>query len=234
MRTLSTLCSLLFGALAALPLSAHAVEPLDAPDQVIVPEVKQPVLNTPRFPSSDIELGIVRGQYGIRYYGFSRTTGLRLAYHINEDFYFEAQVDQTDVSSKRLWRVSPTWNPNGPNDPVTNPKYSFQGVVPLKTVMLSTGYEGLIPGEIHLFNKYDFLTTGYVLGGVGRVNFNSRNETAFRLGSGFRVYLTNSIVFRTEAITDFYSIDRYSKKLNKIQRKGVFDGALSGGLSFIF
>ena len=234
MRTLSTLCSLLFGALAVLPLAAHAADPLDAPDQVIVPEVKQPVLQAPRFPSSDIELGFVLGEHAIRYYGFSRTTGLRLAYHINEDFYFELQMDHTDVSSKKLWVVSPSWKPKGPVNPVTNPKYSFQGDVPLKTLMLSTAYEGLFPGEIHVFDKYDFLTSGYVLGGLGRISFNGRDENAFRLGSGIRIYLTNSVVFRTEATTDFFTINKYGSKLNKMQRKGVYDGALNAGLSFLF
>jgi outer membrane beta-barrel protein len=225
MRTFNRFRSLLLGASLALPFLAQAADTASAPELAITPEVQSTAQHPPAYASRDFEVGVVYGGHAIQYYGFSTSIGLRLAYHINEDFYVEGQYDNSDISDKRFWVKAPAGS---------SKKYLSKNDVPLRSTMVVMGYEGLIPGEVHLFGHYDYLTTGYLFGGVGRINFNDNNEKAFRLGVGTKLYLTNSIVIRTEAYTDFFTIDKPSPKLKVVRRKGVQDGASSIGISYIF
>lgn len=230
MRTLSKLSFLLFGAAVALPSlvqAADTVEAITAPELAITPTIQLGDLHAPRFPSRNFEIGLVVGDHANKYYGFSRTKGIRAAYRITEDFYVEGQIDKSMISDKRLW----VKNPAGSG---SSAKYLFQGDVPEDAYMLTMGYEGLLPGELHVFRHYDFLTSGYAFGGIGKINFNGKSENAFRFGGGSRLFLTNSIVLRSEVTTDFFTFDKPSPKLKKIQRKGAQSGALSVGVSFIF
>jgi hypothetical protein len=206
MRTFNRFRSLLLGASLALPFLAQAADTASAPELAITPEVQSTAQHPPAYASRDFEVGVVYGGHAIQYYGFSTSIGLRLAYHINEDFYVEGQYDNSDISDKRFWVKAPAGS---------SKKYLSKNDVPLRSTMVVMGYEGLI-------------------GGVGRINFNDNNEKAFRLGVGTKLYLTNSIVIRTEAYTDFFTIDKPSPKLKVVRRKGVQDGASSIGISYIF
>jgi hypothetical protein len=92
--------------------------------------------------------------------------------------------------------------------------------------------------RIYLFGNYSFLTSGYVFGGMGTVNFNGRSEKALTTGGGTKLYLTNWLILNIEARTYLYTISRgntvgYYNPADTY-RKGVISGEALVGLSVVF
>jgi outer membrane beta-barrel protein len=235
MRMPTLFRSLLLGALIGLPWLASAAEEVDQSEQAVVPEVKRLDLRAPRFASNDFELGAVFGGYFMRYYYQSKIYGLRANYYINEDVYLHLAYDNTTISSNRLRLIAPG---------CVNPTGATCSYVPNSSERAWTattagiGLSGLLPGEVYVFGKYSFLTSGYVFGGLGKVNFDGKSEKAFTVGGGTRTYLTNWLVLNSEVRNYVYTIDKsrtvgyYNPK--STYRKGVVSGQASIGLSVIF
>lgn len=209
----------LIAALALLPTlsQAQASAPMTDPaaDLAVVPEVSRPPLREARYPSQDFEISLHRGQYLSRYYGVTRSNGLRIAYHLNEDFYVEASAGETTMSSKGL-RVREA-------DGTLS-----DGHAPLSYADLSVAYNGLLPGELFVFGKYKFLTSGYLSGGVGQTRFQGRDELTLLVGGGSRLYLSRNIVLRSDVRGHMYTITRGG------QRKSTQNGEATVSLGFIF
>ncbi|MCB1998772.1 MAG: outer membrane beta-barrel domain-containing protein, partial [Rhodoferax sp.] len=88
--------------LTALLLSTTALTSLaqtrPADEPPIVPEVERRELRLPRFPSRDFEVGAFVGTYATENFGASAVYGLRLGYHLTEDWFFEGTFGSTQVS----------------------------------------------------------------------------------------------------------------------------------------
>ena len=54
-----------------------------------MPEVDRRDITVPKFPSNDFEIGLFAGTYATQNFGTSAVGGLRLGYHITEDFFVE-------------------------------------------------------------------------------------------------------------------------------------------------
>jgi outer membrane beta-barrel protein len=216
MRIHTLLRPLLLGALSALPLLTLAAEPPAVPEQAVDPEVIRLDLRTPRYPSNDFEISAGYGIFGIRLYGASETTNYRLAYHLNEDFYIEAAVAETTMSSKRL------------NHPIPGDPGNTSNEEPLKSTLVSIGYKGLLPGEVYLFGNYGFLTEGYMFGGLGKTTFRGKDEKTVAFGAGSKLYLTNRIALKSEVRNTFLTVDY------KGRRKSTMSGEATVGLAFLF
>lgn len=83
----------LTAASVAAPALAQTTAPAPAPqapnEQVIVPEVQRRDVRIPRFPSKDFEVGALVGTYATQSFGASAVGGVRLGYHLSEDFFVE-------------------------------------------------------------------------------------------------------------------------------------------------
>ena len=92
-------------------LSALAADPVPAAktptEQVILPAVNRRDIKLPRFPSNDFEVGAFVGTYSTQNFGASTVGGLRLGYHITEDFFAEAVIAQTQVSDANYRLILP-------------------------------------------------------------------------------------------------------------------------------
>ena len=155
----ATATAVLLGALAALVLPqaafAQAAAPADmsteqkpANEQVIVPQVDRRDVKLPRFPSKDFEIGLFTGTYETQNFGASSVSGLRLGYHITEDFFAEAAYAQTKVSDETFRQILPG------------------GIFPtgkdtLKYYNLSAGYN-VLPGEVFLGSNRAKATAVYL------------------------------------------------------------------------
>jgi outer membrane beta-barrel protein len=123
--------------------------------------------------------------------------GLRLGYHVTEDFFVEGVVAQTKVSDASFRQVLPG------------------GVFPdeqetLSYYKLSVGYN-ILPGEVFLGGKHAKPFALYVVGGVGSTSFNQQRKATFNFGSGMRVYLTDRIALQIDARDHIFSLDLLGK-----------------------
>jgi outer membrane beta-barrel protein len=181
--------------------SAFAVDPTPqketVTEQVIVPGITRRDIKLPRFPSNDFSVGTFVGTYSTQNFGSSVVGGLRLGYHITEDFFAEGVVAQTQVSDANYRQILP-----GGVFATEQESLSYYN--------LSVGYN-VLPGEVFWGSKRAWPFSLYVIGGVGSTSFNQQRRATFNFGSGLRVYFTDSISLQLDARDHVYSLDLLGK-----------------------
>lgn len=202
--------ALLLALFAAAPALAQTTAPAPAPtsatqqpanEQVIVPEVQRRDVRIPRFPSKDFEVGALVGTYATQSFGASAVTGVRLGYHLSEDFFVEGVYALTKVSDKTFEEIFPGAGPLADTDK----KLSYYNV--------SAGYN-LFPGEIFLGSKYAKSSSIYVIGGVGSTKFANQRKQTFNVGFGFRVLFTDRWAMRVDVRDHIFSYDLLGVRQN--------------------
>lgn len=205
--------AVLLAALAIAPL-VGAQTPAPANEQVIVPEVDRREVKLPRFPSKDFEVGVFAGTYSTQNFGASLVGGLRLGYHLTEDFFVEGVYAQTKVSDESFRQVLPG------------------GVFPNRTETLSyynlsAGYN-LLPGEVFLGSKRAKATAVYLIGGIGSTKFNQQRNQTFNFGLGMRLLLADRWALQVDMRDHVFSLDLLGR------RDSTHNLELTGGLTFFF
>ena len=185
--------------LLATAASAFAADPpAKTTDQVVVPEVDRRDISLPRFPSNDFEIGTFVGTYATQNFGSSVVGGLRLGYHITEDFFVEGVYAQTKVSDSSFRQVLP-----GGVFPDEKEKLSYYN--------LSVGYN-VLPGEVFIGGKRAKPSAFYLIGGVGSTKFDQQRRPTYNLGAGLRVFLTDHVALQVDARDHIFSLDLLGKR----------------------
>ena len=187
-----TLTALLLSttALTALPVLAQT-RPADEPP--IVPEVERRELRLPRFPSRDFEVGAFVGTYATESFGASAVYGLRLGYHLTEDWFFEGTFGSTQVSDASFRQILP-----GGIFTSEKERLSYYSV--------SAGYN-LLPGEVFLGSRQARATAIYLVGGVGSTDFAGQKRQTFHVGFGWRILLGDRGALRVDLRDHIFSLD---------------------------
>jgi outer membrane beta-barrel protein len=206
--------ALLAAAAALTSTLAVAADPAATSEQVVVPQVDRRDIARPKLPSNDFEIGAFVGTYSTQNFGASAVEGLRLGYHVTEDFFAEAVYAQTKVSDATFRQVLP----GGifPTEKVTLSYYN-----------LSIGYN-VLPGEAFIGSKLARPTEFYLIGGVGSTKFDAQRRPTFNVGAGLRLFPTDRIAVQLDARDHIYSIDLLG------QRQSTQNLELTGGLTFFF
>lgn len=188
-------------ATTTVALTAVAADPAPAStpttEQVIVPGVTRRDIKLPRFPSNDFEVGAFVGTYSTQNFGASTVGGLRLGYHISEDFFAEGVIAQTKVSDANYRQILP-----GGVFATDQETLSYYN--------LSVGYN-VLPGEVFWGSKKAWPFSLYVIGGVGSTSFNQQRRATFNIGSGLRVFFTDNVSVQIDARDHIYSLDVLGK-----------------------
>lgn len=194
-----TLLRTLLLATATLACTAHAIaaDATESTEQVIVPGVTRRDVKVPRFPSNDFEVGAFVGTYSTQNFGASTVSGLRLGYHITEDFFAEGVYAQTQVSDANYRQILP-----GGVFASEAEKLSYYN--------LSVGYN-VLPGEVFTGTKHAWPFSLYVIGGVGSTSFNEQRRATFNFGSGMRVFFNDNISMQFDARDHIFSLDILGK-----------------------
>jgi outer membrane beta-barrel protein len=190
--------------------------PVVAPpvDQVVVPQVDRRDVKKPRIPSNDFALGAFVGTYATENFGSSLVTGLRLGYHITEDFFAEGVYGRTKVSDESFRQVLP-------GGIFVDRKET------LSYYNLSLGYN-VLPGEVFFGGKRAMASAVYVIGGVGSTSFNAQTRQTFNFGFGTRLFLSDRTSVQVDVRDHIFSIDLLGKR----QRTQNIE--MSAGLTFFF
>ena len=193
---------LLITAMLSAPALAQTAAPQQpANEQVIVPEVQRREVRLPKFPSKDFEVGLLAGTYATQSFGASAVGGVRLGYHLSEDFFVEGVYAQTKVSDKTFEEIFPGAGPLADTDK----KLSYYNV--------SAGYN-LFPGEIFLGSKTAKASSIYLIGGVGSTKFANQRKQTFNVGFGFRVLFSDRWAVRVDVRDHIFSYDLLGVRQN--------------------
>ena len=204
----------LAAAVAPLTAAAQASGQQPANEQVVVPQVERRELKLPRFPSNDIEVGLLAGVYSTQDFGAHAVVGLRLGYHITEDIFVEGVYGRTKASDESFRQVLP-----GGIFPTPT--------VPLSYYNLSAGYN-VLPGEVFIGSKRAKATAVYLIGGIGATKLNGQRHQTINFGTGLRLLLTDRIALQVDLRDHIFSMDLLGK------RKSMNNLEMTGGVTIFF
>jgi outer membrane beta-barrel protein len=186
-----------------------------APVQEPKPEVIEPALErrdvrVPKIDTEDFEVGVYGGVLSVEDFGSDPVYGLRLAYHLTEDFFFEGAYAQSTVSDTALRNIGAPRFPNEEED--------------LSYYHLSVGVN-LFPGEVFLGRKLAMTSAVYLVGGVGNTTFVEEDRLTYNFGFGVRVLPTDAIALQLGVRDYIFESDLLGE--NKTTHNIEFHGGLS-------
>jgi outer membrane beta-barrel protein len=184
-------------------------------EPVVVPQVERRDLKLPQFPSKDVEVGAFAGIYSTENFGSSAVYGLRLGYHITEDFFVQANLAQTKVSDEQYRALLPGGG------------IFAQPEETLRYFNLSVGWN-VLPGEVFIGTNRAKATSIYLLGGVGSTRLAERRLQTFNLGLGVRALVAQRLGVHLEMRDHIFSIDLLGP------RQSTHNLELSGGVAWYF
>jgi outer membrane beta-barrel protein len=203
----------------ATPVLAQTAPPAGATpnppnEQVIEPAVPRREVRVPKIPSNDIIVGGYLGTYSSEDFGSSFVYGLRVGYHITEDFFVEGVYGTTKVSDENFRQILP-----GGIFPQKEETLSYYN--------LSVGYN-ILPGEAFFGSKYAKAQALYLIAGVGSTKFLEQSNQTINFGLGYRVFLKDWAAIQVDFRDYIYTLDLLGKS------KSTQNLELTAGLTFFF
>jgi outer membrane beta-barrel protein len=193
---------------AAKTAAADAIERADASDEpptVIEPRVERRKIKVPKINSEDVEFGADYGEISIEDFTAVPVARVSLAYHISEDFFFEAAAGKATAGKTSFETLG------GNVQLLSNAERQFT------FYNLSLGYN-FLPGEVFIGRNLAMGSSLYLLGGVGSTKFAGDQHFTINFGAGFRVLPTDwlaihigvqDLVFKS----DLLGVDRLKNNL---------------------
>ena len=139
---------------SAPPPVSESPQDENAPPRVIEPEVARRNIKVPRVRSSNVEVGLDYGVLSIEDFGTHPVYGITAAYHITEDFFFQAEAGRSRGGRTSFETLS------GNIQLLTESERRFT------YYDLSLGYN-FLPGEAFLGRGIAMTNAFYLLGGIG-------------------------------------------------------------------
>jgi outer membrane beta-barrel protein len=209
--SLTAICTLaLLGSGGALAQQS----PRPDSNQVVVPEVERREVKLPKFPSKDIAVGVFAGTYATQNFGAAAVGGLRVGYHITEDWFVEATLGRSKVSDEAFRQVLP-------GGIFVNAKET------LTYYNVSAGYN-LLPGEVFPTARRAKATAIYLIAGVGSTKFNDQRSQTINFGLGGRLLLTDRTALQFDMRDHVFSLDLLGK------RQSTHNLELTAGFTYYF
>jgi outer membrane beta-barrel protein len=210
------LCLLLLALASSAALAqAQPQSPRPANEQVVVPQVERRDVKLPRYPSKDIEVGVFGGVYSAENFGASGVYGVRLGYHITEDFFVQANLAQTKVTDQNFRALAPV----GGLFPQPEETLTYYNV---------TAGWNVLPGEIFIGRARAKATSLYLLAGIGSTRLAERRRSTMNFGMGWRALLADRASLHIELRDHVFSIDLFGPN------KSTHNLELTGGFSWYF
>lgn len=183
--------------------------------QVIDADVERREIKPVAIDTEDFEIGAYVGMLYIQDFDSDIVYGVRAAWHITEDFFFEGNYgsSQGDLTSyEKLSGGAPLFEDSERD-------YSFYN--------LNFGWNAL-PGEIFLLDDYAFKSDFYLIAGAGSTDFLDDQFFTVSIGAGYRLLLTDAITWRFDVRDHIYDRDAFgnSETVNNIE--------ITTGLTYFF
>ncbi|MFO1078917.1 MAG: outer membrane beta-barrel domain-containing protein [Planctomycetota bacterium] len=193
----------------AAPEQAEAEESNAAPPRVIEPEVARREIKRPKIDTENFEIGAWYGALSVEDFGTKPAYGVKAAYHISEDFFFEA-----DLGRSRLGRTSfELLNPG--SDPL-----NLGSARQLTYYSLAFGYN-FLPGEVFIGRNLAMNSAFYVLGGIGSVKFAGDQKFSVTFGAGYRILPTDWLTLHIDVQDRLFESDIFgtNKLTNNLEAR---------------
>jgi outer membrane beta-barrel protein len=184
------------------------------PPVVVQPQVQRRSVRVPHIGARNVELGAYYGILSIENFGSQPVQGVKLDYHVTEDFFFQGAYGQSRAGQTSYELLS------GGIQLLSSAERRFT------YYDLSLGYN-LLPGEIFIGHRLAMTSALYMLGGIGSVDFAGDQNFAVNFGAGFRVLPTDWLAFYVDMQdivfrTNIFSVYKLSNNLQATVGLSVF------------
>jgi len=169
-----------------------------APPKVIEPEVERREVKVARIDAENIELGAFYGALSIEDFGTNPVYGIRAAYHVTEDIFFEAAFGRSKAGKTSFETIG------GDVELLTDDERRFT------YYNLSLGYN-ILPGEVYLGRGLAMNGALYVLGGIGSTKFAGDQRFSVNFGAGYRVLPTDWLAIHIDVQDIVFQSDLLGK-----------------------
>lgn len=157
---------------------AEADDAEQPPPRVVEPEVARRKIKVPKIDTENVEIGAVFGALSVEDFGTNPVYGVTAAYHVSEDFFFQAEAGRTTAGKTSFETLG------GNVQLLTGDERQFT------YYNLALGYN-FLPGEVFLGRGLAMTSSFYLLAGIGSVDFAGDQKFAVSFGAGYRVLPTD-------------------------------------------
>jgi outer membrane beta-barrel protein len=169
-----------------------------APEPVVVPQVERREVRAPSYPSRDFAIGLFGGSYATQNFGASGVGGVRLGYHITEDFFVDAVYAQTKVSDEAFRQVLPGG-------------VFAQPTQTLSYYAVSAGWN-VLTGEAFFGRRTAKALQSYIVAGIGSTDFAGQRKQTLHVGAGLRVLLNDRFAVQIDGRNHMFPLDLLGKR----------------------
>lgn len=169
-----------------------------APPKVIEPEVERREVKVARIDAENVEIGAFYGALSIEDFGTNPVYGIRAAYHVTEDFFFEAAWGRSKAGKTSFETIG------GDIELLDDDERRFT------YYNLSLGYN-ILPGEVYLGRGLAMNGALYVQGGIGSTKFAGDQRFSVNFGAGYRVLPTDWLAIHIDVQDIVFQSDLLGK-----------------------
>lgn len=163
-------------------------------EPVIQPEIERREITEDQIDTEDFELGAFVGIMSIEDFGSDTVVGIRLAYHITEDFFIEAAYGETTAGQTSAETIS------GGVQLLTDEQRE------LSYYNISIGYN-VLPGEAFVTKNLTLTNALYLIIGVGNTEFAGDERFTTNFGAGYRLLATDWLAIHGDVRDHMFDID---------------------------
>ncbi len=177
---------------------------VDEPDgepSIIEPQVRRRDVKVAKIKAKDFEVGAYVGALSIQDFGVNPVYGVRAAYHVSEDIFFEGYLARSKAGTTSLEDEFPNITV------VSNAGRHFT------YYDLDLGYN-VLPGEIFLGRGRAFNSQLYVTVGLGDVKFAEKDQFAINFGVGERLVITDWLALHIDVRDHIFETDLTGRTKN--------------------
>jgi outer membrane beta-barrel protein len=200
--------------LTALPAFAEQPGSLEL-EPLLVREPERRDVEIDDLDSENFEIGVFGGVMNVEDFGSDGVAGLRVAYHITEDFFVEGSYAKTTLGETSFERLS------GGSPLLTDAErdMSFYDV--------SVGWN-VFPGESFVGDRWAFKGGLYLIAGAGSTEFGGDDHFTINAGVGYRLIATDWMALRVDVRDHYFETDLLGTM------EGKHNIEFSGGVTFFF
>ena len=215
LRKIISVLSLVLLSVIAASLFAVEEKPIASTDAPLIePEVERKEIIDAKIDIEDFEVGFFAGMFSTEDFGTNSVLGATFAYHVTEDFFFEAAVGETETQPSSVERL-------GFFDILNDDERTLQ------YYNLSIGYN-ILPGEAFVTSNWAFYTAFYFIGGIGNTHFAGQDNFTINFGAGFRFVVTDWMAFQVDMRDHIFDLDILGEE------QTTHNLELTGGITFFF
>ncbi|MEM1436963.1 MAG: outer membrane beta-barrel domain-containing protein [Pseudomonadota bacterium] len=206
----------LVGAALSASVAVAATDPDELElEPLAVREPDRRQVEVDQLDTEDFEIGVYGGILSVQDFGSDAVTGVRLAYHITEDFFVEGAYAQSTLGQTSFERLS------GGAQILTDAERDFS------YYNVSLGWN-IFPGESFLGSRFAFKGGLYLIGGVGSTEFGGDNRFTINAGLGYRLIATDWLALHVTVRDHFFESDLLG------ENDTYHNLELTGGLTIFF